>query len=120
MPRVNRSTDLMVHHDRVLHVLVVSENLQIIGHIHPEDFESREIMAELEGKYTVHFTFPAAGRYILAIDVMTANAEFAEYVYVDVMGEEDVDGCKARFPPRESRFRLYRRRRRSVYKGCFL
>ena len=81
-------SDLLVHHARVLHVLVVSENLQIIGHIHPEDFESRDIMAELEGRYTVHFTFPAAGRYILAVDVMTADAEFAKYVYVDVVGEE--------------------------------
>ena len=80
-------TDLMVHHARVLHVLVISENLQIIGHIHPEDFESRDILAELEGKYTVHFTFPAAGRYILAVDIMTADAEFAKYVYVDVAGE---------------------------------
>lgn len=81
-------TDLMVHHARVLHVLVVSENLQIIGHIHPEDFESRDIMMELEGMYTVHFTFPAAGKYILAVDVMTADAEFAKYLYVDVAGEE--------------------------------
>ena len=81
-------TDLMVHHARVLHVLVVSENLQIIGHIHPEDFESRDIMMELEGMYTVHFTFPAAGKYILAVDVMIADAEFAKYLYVDVVGEE--------------------------------
>ena len=81
-------TDLMVHHARVLHVLVVSENLQIIGHIHPEDFESRDIMMELEGMYTVHFTFPAAGKYILAVDVMIADAEFAKYLYVDVAGEE--------------------------------
>ena len=81
-------TDLMVHHARVLHVLVVSENLQIIGHIHPEDFESRDIMMELEGMYTVHFTFPAAGKYILTVDVMTTSAEFAKYLYVDVAGEE--------------------------------
>ena len=81
-------TDLMVHHARVLHVLVISENLQVIGHIHPEDFESRDIMMELEGMYTVHFTFPAAGKYILAVDVMTADAEFAKYLYVDVAGEE--------------------------------
>ena len=81
-------TDLMVHHARVLHVLVISENLQIIGHIHPEDFESRDIMMELEGMYTVHFTFPAAGKYILAVDVMTADAEFAKYLYIDVAGEE--------------------------------
>ena len=80
-------TDLMVHHARVLHVFVISENLQIIGHIHPEDFESRDILAELEGKYTVHFTFPAAGRYILAVDIMTADAKFAKYLYVDIIGE---------------------------------
>ena len=80
-------TDLMVHHDRILHVLIVSENLQILGHIHPEDFESRDIMAELEGVYTVHFTFPVAGRYILALDVMTADAEISKHLYVDVEGE---------------------------------
>ena len=81
-------TDLMVHHDRILHVLIVSENLQIVGHIHPEDFESRDMMAELEGAYTVHFTFPVAGRYILALDVMTADAEFSKYLHVDVEGEK--------------------------------
>lgn len=81
-------TDLMVHHDRILHVIIVSENLQIIGHIHPEDFESRDMMAELEGVYTVHFTFPVAGRYILAIDVMTADVEFSKHLYVDVEGEK--------------------------------
>lgn len=81
-------TDLIVHHDRILHVLIVSENLQILGHIHPEDFESRDIMAELEGVYTVHFTFPVSGRYILALDVMTADAEFSKHLYVNVAGEE--------------------------------
>ena len=81
-------TDLMVHHDRILHVLVVSENLQIVGHIHPEDYESRDIIAELEGTYTVHFTFPVAGRYILALDAMTTDAEFSKYLYADVAGEK--------------------------------
>ena len=81
-------TDLMVHHDRILHVLIVSENLQIVGHIHPEDFESRDMMAEFEGVYTVHFTFPVAGKYILALDVMTADAEFAKYLHVDVTGDK--------------------------------
>lgn len=81
-------TDLMIHHDRVLHVLIVSENLQILGHIHPEDFDDRDMMAELEGIYTVYFTFPTAGRYILALDVMTADAEYSKYLYVDIVGEK--------------------------------
>ena len=81
-------TELMVHHDRILHVLIVSENLQTIGHIHPEDFESRDMMAELEGAYTVHFTFPYSGRYILAIDAMTEDAEYTKHLYVDVSGDK--------------------------------
>lgn len=81
-------TDLMLHHDRILHVLIVSENLQTIGHIHPEDYETRDLMMELEGVYTVHFTFPYSGRYILAIDAMTADAEYTKHLYVDVVGDK--------------------------------
>ena len=80
-------TELLVHHARVLHVLVISENLQTIGHIHPEDFDTRDIMTELEGMYTVHFTFPTAGRYILAIDIMNKTAEVSKHMYVNVTGE---------------------------------
>lgn len=90
-------TDLMVHHDRILHVLIVSENLQIVGHIHPEDFESRDMMAELEGIYTVHFTFPVAGRYILALDVMTADAEISKYMHVNVAGDKKMAGISEDF-----------------------
>ena len=92
-------TDLVVHHDRILHVLIVSENLQIIGHIHPEDFESRDLMAELEGAYTVHFTFPVVGRYILALDVMTADTEYAKYLYVDVVGDKKMADVTEDFRP---------------------
>ena len=81
-------TDLMVHHDRILHVLIVSENLQTIGHVHPEDFEDRDMIAELEGVYTVQFTFPYSGRYILALDVMTEDAEYTKHIYVDVTGDK--------------------------------
>ena len=81
-------TDLMVHHDRILHVLIVSENLQTIGHIHPEDFESRDMMTELDGVYTVHYTFPYAGRYIIALDMMSADAEYKKHLYVDVSGDK--------------------------------
>ena len=42
-------TDLLVHHARILHVLLVSENLQIVGHIHPEDFGHRNVMEERRG-----------------------------------------------------------------------
>ena len=111
-------TDLMIHHDRILHVLIVSENLQIVGHIHPEDFESRDLMAELEGMYTVHFTFPVAGRYILALDVMTADAEFEKYLYVDVKGEKRWRIFLKTFA-RKKLYMVIPKKAGSVYKSCF-
>ena len=95
-------TDLMVHHDRILHVIIISENLQVFGHIHPEDFESRDILAELDGTYTVNFTFPLAGRYILALDVMTEDAEFSKYLYVDVVGKKKMLGISQDFRKEKS------------------
>ena len=80
-------TDLLVHHARILHVLLVSENLQIIGHVHPEDFEPRNVMEERKGIYTVQWTFPEAGRYIIGLDVVSPEAVFARHSHVDVIGE---------------------------------
>lgn len=80
-------TDLLVHHARILHVLLVSENLQIVGHIHPEDFDPRNVMEEQEGIYTVEWSFPEAGRYIIALDVVSPEGTFAKHLYVDVIGE---------------------------------
>jgi hypothetical protein len=80
-------TDLLVHHARILHVVLVSENLQIVGHIHPEDFDPRNVIEEQRGIYTVQWSFPEAGRYIIALDVVSPEAEFARHLYVDVIGE---------------------------------
>ena len=80
-------TDLLVHHARILHVVLVSENLQIVGHIHPEDFDSRKVMEERKGIYTVQWSFPEAGRYIIALDIVRREGAFARHLYVDVIGE---------------------------------
>ena len=80
-------TDLLVHHARVLHVLLVGENLQIVGHIHPEDFNPRNVMEERKGIYTVQWSFPEAGRYIIALDAVSPEGAFAKHLYVDVIGE---------------------------------
>jgi hypothetical protein len=47
--------ELMTHHARKLHVLIVSDDMQVLGHIHPH--ESREPIKDGEAK--VFFTFRA-------------------------------------------------------------
>ena len=78
--------DLTVHHGRKLHVVLISEDMQVFGHIHPEDFD--EPIAN--GEASVRFTFPRAGRYLAAADLATAAGTHAEHYTVDVEGDPDV------------------------------
>src|SRR3546814_1685087 len=46
--------ELITHHARKLHVVVLSEDMRVLGHIHPQDFgEPIE-----DGEARVYFTFP--------------------------------------------------------------
>lgn len=73
---------LMTHHARKLHVVIIAEDMQALGHVHPQDFD--EPIGE--GKASVFFSFPRAGRYLVAADFMTANGSHAAQFTVDVAG----------------------------------
>jgi Cu+-exporting ATPase len=78
--------DLMVHHDRRVHVVIVSEDLATFGHIHPEDFGTETEEQIRSGVYDVRYTFPRSGRYVVAVDVMNEEGAFAKQFIVDVSG----------------------------------
>lgn len=69
--------ELQIHHERKLHTVIISENFDVFGHIHPEDFS-------LEN--AVKFTFPYAGRYAVAIDYMANDVAGSKQFFVDVSG----------------------------------
>jgi len=76
---------LTTHHGRKLHVLIVSEDMEVFGHVHPQDFED----PVEDGEATVFFTFPRAGRYLAAVDFVTdAGAQAAQFL-LDVAGPEE-------------------------------
>ena len=59
--------ELLTHHARKLHVVIVSEDMHVLGHIHPQDF-GETVQGGLAKAY---FTFPQAGRYLVGVDFMT-------------------------------------------------
>lgn len=72
--------DLMTHHARKLHVVVLSEDMHVLGHIHPHDFGE-----PIEGgEAKVFFTFPRPGRYLIAADFMTSEGPQAEQFTLEV------------------------------------
>ncbi|MBC6718715.1 hypothetical protein H9Q09_21265 [Aurantimonas sp. DM33-3] len=74
---------LLKHHGRKLHVVVVSDDMQVLGHIHPQDFDE----PVKDGSAKVFFNFPRAGRYLVAVDFVTVahGAQDTQFL-VDVAG----------------------------------
>ena len=78
---------LYVNHSRRLHAVIVGEDMDVFGHIHPEDFgEVTEDML-YGGKYETEFTFPKAGKYVIALDGKSDEGEFHRKFSVTVGGE---------------------------------
>lgn len=56
---------LQVTHEHIMHLIVVSKDLEQFAHIHPEDAGS--------GRYVVSNTLPTSGEYLLYNEFVTAN-----------------------------------------------
>ncbi len=59
--------------NRSMHINIISEDFNIFGHIHPEDFNKGEISEEmaLSGEYPVYFNFPRSGKYLVGADLIS-------------------------------------------------
>lgn len=68
---------LQTHHERKIHTVIISENFNVFGHVHPEDFGKEN---------EVQFTFPHEGKYGIAIDFMANNMPDNKLFSVQVNG----------------------------------
>lgn len=70
--------DLVPHHERKYHTLIASENFDVFGHIHPEDFETDN---------AVEVAFPRSGKYILGLDALSSSiGAINTYKQINVTG----------------------------------
>lgn len=81
----NPITDLMSHHARKVHFLLIGENLETIGHVHPADFSDLNTNLP-DGMYAISYTFPEAGKYIVGVDVMDTDDSLSQQFIVHVSG----------------------------------
>ncbi len=78
--------DLQITHDRLVHVIIASADFTVFAHIHPEDFGKITDEIKKKAEYPVRFTFPKAGRYIVAADTAAMDNIISEHFTVDVGG----------------------------------
>ena len=68
------------HHGRKLHVVLISEDMQVFGHVHPQDFGK----SITDGEAEVRFAFPRAGRYLASADALTQAGPYSVKFMLEV------------------------------------
>ncbi len=100
--RINNSDDkpaqnLIPSHERMVHMMIISEDFEVFSHIHPEDFgEITSRMLE-EGRFPLTYTFPKAGRYLIATNFSSENQDFSKEFIVQVGEKTRMQAAKDDF-----------------------
>lgn len=97
---------LTIHHERILHAIIIGQDMNVFAHIHPEELGpiTDEMMSR--ATFPLHFTFPKAGAYLVGLDFALPDGLYSSSASLSVagkprMGEPKVD------TPREKDFGEY-------------
>lgn len=89
--RVEEISDIAINHDRILHVLVVGEDMKTFSHIHSEDLGPITDEMKKSGKFPLTYNFPKAGTYVLNLDYVISGIEYTNVLTVKVSGEPKME-----------------------------
>ena len=71
----NPIRDLQISHERILHVILVSEDLEEFKHVHPEDYQQPINRISQGNEFLVTLTLSKSGRYRVLVDGMRQGKE---------------------------------------------
>jgi Cu+-exporting ATPase len=98
--------DLTITHERLVHVMVISADFSVFAHIHPDDFGAITPEMIRNAEFTVRYSFPKGGTYLIALDSAVKDVPFSEHFTVEVGGLPAMGLFKKDFS-REKRFGEY-------------
>jgi hypothetical protein len=80
--------DLVLDHNRILHVVIASADFQVFAHIHAEDFAPVTAAMRDAAEYSVRYTFPKTGKYLVSVDFMERGYSFSDQFYLNAGSSE--------------------------------
>jgi len=93
---------ITVSHERIVHVIVVSEDFTVFAHLHPEDFNAVTPEMIQDAQFSVNYSFPTAGRYLIALDSAVHDLHFSKQLFIDVTGEPNMGELKTDFSQKKT------------------
>jgi len=80
----NPVQDLVLDHNRILHVVIASQDFSVFAHIHAEDFQPVTPEMLNAAVFPVHYTFPKPGKYLVSVDYTERAYIFSDQFYLNV------------------------------------
>lgn len=77
---------LSVQHERLVHIVVVSKDATQFFHVHPDDSVPLTTEEVANASFTIPFTFPKAGEYVIGIDYASGLSLRSEQFRMSVAG----------------------------------
>jgi len=86
-------------HERILHAVIVSKDLDFFAHIHPEDIGPVTPEMIINASFPLLFTFPRPGDYLLGLDFAADDSAYSRTLPIHVdkapeMGKPKIDLSK--------------------------
>lgn len=79
--------NMEITHERVLHVVIVGQDLTTFAHIHPEDAGRDKEKMLKTATFPLRYTFPKAGRYLFGLDFAAADNFYTKTFSINVAGK---------------------------------
>ncbi len=89
--------ELTLHHERVLHAVIIGQDLSVFAHIHPEDLGPLTEEMVDEASFPLSYTFPKAGTYIMGLDFATQDGVYSKTTTFIVSGRPPMNKAKIDF-----------------------
>ena len=80
----NPVQDLVLDHNRIMHVVIVSQDFSVFSHIHAEDLGPITPAMIKAAVFQTQYTFPKEGRYMISVDFTQRAYIFSDQFYVNV------------------------------------
>ena len=80
----NPVQDLVLDHNRILHVVIASQDFSVFSHIHVEDFGPVTSEMLKNAEFPVHYMFPKPGKYLVSVDYTERAYIFSDQFYLNV------------------------------------
>lgn len=78
---------LAVNHERLLHVIVISDDFTVFSHIHPDDAAPLSEGAKANAQFSVPYTFSKGGSYLVALDYQVGRHHYSDHFTFQVAGQ---------------------------------